>query len=179
MALLTTGSIVPLGGKPPDLPVNETIDCREITESCESSSESSDCIEVKIVLWPELMISWNVLHGKATVRQGPAVSDTPITCPYLKDQEKASIHRAVELPEESSVLDNLAKLQRARLLIRKAERLLRTAHWREADGYLKNVIRLCPGSRYAVLAQEQRRALQARMDADPQPAEEENSADEW
>lgn len=99
------------------------------------------------------------------VEIAPAPPADP-TCPYLREQAARQQAKG-QASEEVSVLDNLDKLQHARLAYLRGEFYRRTGHPGAAYLFYESVHRLCPGSRYDAMAAERMRELAAAQAALP------------
>jgi hypothetical protein len=75
------------------------------------------------------------------------------TCPFLKQKAAEQKAGSSQTPDQGvSVLDNIEKLEKARKIYRKAERLRKADEVEKACRCYEQVQHLCPGSRYERLA---------------------------
>ena len=94
-----------------------------------------------------------------------------VGCPYMKGKEAARGGTVIAEGEKLSVLDNLAKVEKAGCLFEQGEYYRRTGHAAAACFCFEQVRRLCPGSRYDEMAARQLRALQAAALSEERPVE--------
>ena len=101
------------------------------------------------------------LHGR--IAPAPADGTRPdATCPYLREKAACDQAAAPAAPDApGSVAENLEKLEHAARVYRRAESYRRRGRLEEARGCYEGIRDLCPGSRFARLADERLQQLQA------------------
>jgi hypothetical protein len=116
---------------------------------------------------------WKVLAAPAPgvrvefIPGTPAEAPPPACCPRPRQREAEPIHAPLPV-NDSSVIDNLKKLEEARELMRKAEALRRAGAEQRARACYERVRALCPGSRHDLAAAEALRRLgAAEEEAEP------------
>jgi tetratricopeptide (TPR) repeat protein len=97
--------------------------------------------------------------SKTRPRACPAAS-SDMTCPYLRQKENERPVPAVSMPMMSP-LDNLKKLQKAEKLFRNAERLEQIGENAKALELYEQVQIVCPGCRFAIMAEKRVAELSA------------------
>jgi tetratricopeptide (TPR) repeat protein len=85
------------------------------------------------------------------------------TCPYLGEKVRQEQERPPEAALPGSVLDNLEKLNQAARIYDKAELDRLAGRFAGAQHAYESIRRLCPGSRFSLLAEQQLKRLQTQQ----------------
>jgi tetratricopeptide (TPR) repeat protein len=133
----------------------------------DGDEETSDLLPAGGAVFPDglrIGVDFNTGEGLAG-RIAPSPdhgADPDTTCPYLREKagcHRAAVHEASEAP--GSVVENLEKLEHAARAYRRAESYRRLGRLVEARACYESIRELCPGSRFARLADERLQQLPA------------------
>jgi hypothetical protein len=122
-----------IAAKPPDLPLEQKITCKENRPQ-------------------ESLIG--IMFGIETNNDVQAGGVAQTACPYLQQKKAVANPTLPEGDLLSSVLANLKKLELGRELYEEGEYCRRTGHHQAACACYEKILRICPGSHCARLAGE-------------------------
>lgn len=155
--ILSRVSLSPALAKPPDLPVNEKVDCKEqpkiplppgAAEGQAATAKESTQITVAIDVVTPCLCDWLGACVERLVDRLTALQDTR-ACPYLQHKNCREERGPAASQPAGTVLENLEKPELAREMFERGERHRLGGWLHAAERCYERVQELCPGSEWA------------------------------
>ncbi len=171
IVLVTAGQVFTPStlAKPPDLPINEKVDCKEqpkiplvVADHQATDDAASSVIERVEAI--DVMTPWLIEYlghwFRSKIDIDFRLSRQAHECPFLRRETPAKTAEDLA-PVGGSVLENLEKLELAQEMFKLGERCRREGKERAAHHCFAQVQSLCPGSSWGSLAARRRDEMAA------------------